>query len=128
MFEAEAEDEDEEPALLDTKDRGERIGKYFGWHLRRQVAYDVWWLVWGIFLVCIIERTKLMDEENAPWFNLFRVGETYYLTALICVIIVLTVLLQSLNWSLLSVVSDYLSVFLQTTSLFLAHLARCLNS
>ncbi|KAJ3485808.1 hypothetical protein NLI96_g4697 [Meripilus lineatus] len=73
VFEPEAEDEDDEPALLDTKDRGERIGKYFGWHLRRQVAYDVWWLVWGIFLVCIIERTKLMDEENAPWFNLFRV-------------------------------------------------------
>lgn len=49
-------------------------GKYFGWHLRRQVAYDIWWLVCGIFLICIIERTKIMDDDNAPWFNIFRIG------------------------------------------------------
>lgn len=76
VWEAEPEDEDEEPALRETQgSRGERIGKYFGWHLRRQVAYDIWWLVCGIFLICIIERTKIMDDENAPWFNIFRISE-----------------------------------------------------
>ena len=25
--------------------RGEKVGQYFHWHLRRQVAFDIWWLV-----------------------------------------------------------------------------------
>ena len=33
---------------------------------------DIWWLVWGIFLVAIIERKNLMDP-NKPWFNLFAI-------------------------------------------------------
>ena len=73
VFEAGPADEDEEPDLEKAPQR-ERIGKYFGWHLRRQVAFDIWWLVWAIFAICIIERTKIMDDENAPWFNLFRIG------------------------------------------------------
>ncbi|KAH8101386.1 TrkH-domain-containing protein [Cristinia sonorae] len=74
VFAAEPEDEDEEPALRESQGtRRERIGKYFGWHLRRQVAYDIWWLVCGIFFVCVIERTMIMDDNNAPWFNLFRI-------------------------------------------------------
>ncbi|RPD81556.1 TrkH-domain-containing protein [Lentinus tigrinus ALCF2SS1-7] len=73
VFEAPPEDEDEEPDLNEKVPRRERIGKYFGWHLRRQVAFDIWWLVWAIFLICIIERTKIMDDDNAPWFNLFRI-------------------------------------------------------
>ncbi|CAL1696758.1 unnamed protein product [Somion occarium] len=74
VFELPPEDEDEEPELGEGQgSRRERIGKYFGWHLRRQVAYDIWWLVCGIFLICVIERTKIMDDNNAPWFNLFRI-------------------------------------------------------
>ncbi|KAI0078494.1 TrkH-domain-containing protein [Panus rudis PR-1116 ss-1] len=72
VFELPDEDE-EEPELGEHGSRRERIGKYFGWHLRRQVAYDIWWLVWGIFVICIVERTKIMDDDNAPWFNLFRI-------------------------------------------------------
>lgn len=74
MFELPTEEEEEEPNLPETISRRERIGKYFGWHLRRQVAYDIWWLVCGIFLICIVERTKIMDDDNAPWFNIFRIG------------------------------------------------------
>ncbi|KAM5534365.1 hypothetical protein V8D89_011958 [Ganoderma adspersum] len=71
VFQVETEDE-EEPNLDEKRPRRERISKYFGWHFRRQLSFDIWWLVWGIFLICIIERTKLMDDENAPWFNIFR--------------------------------------------------------
>ena len=74
VFELHTEEEEEEPNLPETISRRERIGKYFGWHLRRQVAYDIWWLVCGIFLICIVERTKIMDDNNAPWFNIFRIG------------------------------------------------------
>jgi len=27
--------------------RGEKVGRYFHWHLRRQVAFDIWWLASG---------------------------------------------------------------------------------
>ncbi|KAI0666217.1 cation transport protein-domain-containing protein [Trametes maxima] len=73
VFEVSPEDEDEEPNLDEEQPRRERIGKYFGWHLRRQLSFDIWWLVFGIFAICIIERTKIMDDANAPWFNVFRI-------------------------------------------------------
>ncbi|OSD05765.1 TrkH-domain-containing protein [Trametes coccinea BRFM310] len=73
VFEASPEDEDEEPNLNEEQPRHERIGKYFSWHLRRQLAFDIWWLVFAILAVCIIERTKIMDDDNAPWFNIFRI-------------------------------------------------------
>ena len=31
---------------------------------------EIWWLVLGIFLIAIIERGNLMNEEK-PWFNMF---------------------------------------------------------
>jgi len=34
--------------------------------------------VWGIFFVCIIERGKIMDDVNAPWFNLFRISKSSF--------------------------------------------------
>ena len=33
---------------------------------------DIWWLVWAVFIVAIIERAKLLDE-SMKWFDLFRV-------------------------------------------------------
>lgn len=44
--------------------------------MRRQLAFDIWWLVFAIFAICIIERSKIMDDSNAPWFNVFRIGES----------------------------------------------------
>jgi Trk-type K+ transport system membrane component len=33
---------------------------------------DIWWLVWGIFLVSIIERHNLLDDSK-KWFDMFHV-------------------------------------------------------
>jgi len=33
---------------------------------------DIWWLVWGVFLVAIVERGNILDEEK-KWFDMFRV-------------------------------------------------------
>lgn len=33
---------------------------------------DIWWMVWGVLLVAIIERGNIMDEDK-KWFDLFRV-------------------------------------------------------
>lgn len=76
VFEAPTEDEEEEPDVIDQDMRElaprERVGRYVGWHLRRQVSVDIWWLVWGVFLVAIIERANLMDPDK-KWFDMFRV-------------------------------------------------------
>jgi len=90
VFEAPPDDEDEEPNDINNlKTRRERIGRYLGWHLRRQMSIgwslemslffhstecllDIWWLVWGVLLVSIIERANLLDESK-KWFDLFRV-------------------------------------------------------
>ncbi|KDR65851.1 hypothetical protein GALMADRAFT_162346 [Galerina marginata CBS 339.88] len=73
VFEAPPDDEDEEPADLDRIPSGkERVGRYIGWHLRRQLSIDIWWLVWAVFLIAIVERHNLLDESK-KWFDLFRV-------------------------------------------------------
>ena len=47
--------------------------KYLGWHMRRQLAFDIWPLSLAIFLICVIERDRLMDPERVAWFSVFRV-------------------------------------------------------
>ncbi|KDQ09513.1 hypothetical protein BOTBODRAFT_524200 [Botryobasidium botryosum FD-172 SS1] len=71
IFESPLDPKYDEPELDGS--RVERVGKYLGWHVRRQFANDAWWLVGGIWLVCVIERDSLMDPDNASWFNIFRI-------------------------------------------------------
>ena len=33
---------------------------------------DIWWLIWGVFLIAIIERHNLLDDD-LKWFDLFRI-------------------------------------------------------
>ncbi|KAI0785108.1 cation transport protein-domain-containing protein [Abortiporus biennis] len=53
---------------------GNRIaiwGKYLLRHARRQLSFDMWWLALSLFLLCIVERSELMNPANATWFNIF---------------------------------------------------------
>lgn len=76
--------------------RVEIWGKYLWKHARRQLSFDMWWLVLSLFLICIIEvsttgtlhlvqrssqrfdphdqRTPLMDTSKASWFNIFAIS------------------------------------------------------
>ncbi|CAK5270995.1 unnamed protein product [Mycena citricolor] len=72
IFEEPPDDADEEPMDLDKLQPRERIGRYLWWHIDRQLSIDIWWMVWGVFLVAIIERDNLLDE-NKKWFDLFRI-------------------------------------------------------
>jgi Trk-type K+ transport system membrane component len=71
VFELPPEDYDEPQDLPKLPPR-ERVGRYLGWHIRRQLSNDIWWLVWAVFFVAIIERAQLLDESK-KWFDLFRV-------------------------------------------------------
>ncbi|KAJ7743346.1 potassium transporter [Mycena metata] len=72
VFEEPPPEEDEEPTDLDAYEPRERVGRYLLWHLDRQMSIDIWWLVWGVFLVAVIERHNLLDEDK-KWFDLFRI-------------------------------------------------------
>ncbi|RDB17612.1 Low-affinity potassium transport protein [Hypsizygus marmoreus] len=58
---------------LETLEPRERVGKYLGWHLRQQLSNDIWWLIWGIFLITVLERGNIVDDANKPWFNVFSI-------------------------------------------------------
>ncbi|KAK4683982.1 Trk/Ktr/HKT type cation transporter, partial [Tremellales sp. Uapishka_1] len=53
--------------------RYEVFGKYLKWHLRRQLAFDIWPLALSVFLIAVIERGKLLDPNKSQWFTLFRI-------------------------------------------------------
>ncbi|KAK0497879.1 potassium transporter [Armillaria luteobubalina] len=72
LDEDEFEDKDKELGNPEDQEPRQRVARYLGWHLRRQMSDDIWWMVWGVLLVAIIERGNIMDE-NKKWFDLFRV-------------------------------------------------------
>ena len=47
-------------------------GSYFGWHVKKQLAFDIWWLAFALFLLCIIERGKILDDEK-QYFTIFSI-------------------------------------------------------
>lgn len=69
---------DEEAEVDDDDDQfnnGSRVaiwGKYIFLHVRRQLAFDLWWLAFALFLLCIIEAHNLNDPSKATWFNIFQ--------------------------------------------------------
>lgn len=51
---------------------GPRVwGTYLAAHARRQLAFDMWWLGFALWLVCIIERENIQDPATNGWFTVF---------------------------------------------------------
>lgn len=73
IFETAPQDEEEdfEPEVKES--RGKLWGRYLAMHARRQLSFDIWWLGLALWLVCIIERGKLVNPDNQGWFNIFSV-------------------------------------------------------
>ncbi|KZT12176.1 TrkH-domain-containing protein [Laetiporus sulphureus 93-53] len=72
----ESKEEEEEASELDRPhmDVESRVaiwGRYLVRHARRQLSFDMWWLALSLFLLCIIERTPLMNTNDSSWFNIF---------------------------------------------------------
>lgn len=47
--------------------------RYLTMHVRRQLAFDMWWLAIAIFVICIIERHEINNPDNNDWFNIFNI-------------------------------------------------------
>ncbi|KAK0430810.1 potassium transporter [Armillaria borealis] len=72
LDEEDFEHKDKELEYAKDRQPRQRVTRYLGWHLRRQMSDDIWWMFWGVLLVTIIERGNIMDD-NKKWFDLFRV-------------------------------------------------------
>ncbi|KAE8540063.1 hypothetical protein D1P53_004001 [Cryptococcus gattii VGV] len=64
-------DEVEEDDLSEEGSGAHAVAKYIGWHARRQLAFDIWWLAFALWLVCIIERGHIDNDQE--WFNIFSI-------------------------------------------------------
>ncbi|WWD18193.1 hypothetical protein CI109_102642 [Kwoniella shandongensis] len=51
----------------------EVFSKYLLWHMRRQLAFDIWPLAVAVFMICIFERGKILDPTKDAWFTVFRI-------------------------------------------------------
>jgi Trk-type K+ transport system membrane component len=72
------EDEDEDELEEEEEEIGKQVGanavaKYLGFHARRQLAFDMWWIVGALFLTCIIERPNLNDKAKWEYMNMFNI-------------------------------------------------------
>jgi hypothetical protein len=59
VFKHEEEDEEGEP-------QGEVFSKYLGWHVRRQLSFDLWWLAAALLIIAIIEvSASILAGQNS---------------------------------------------------------------
>ncbi|OCF73744.1 potassium ion transporter [Kwoniella mangroviensis CBS 8886] len=65
------EEDDDEYGAEGEGEGAQAVAKYIGWHARRQLAFDIWWLGFALWLICIIERGHINNEEDN--FNIFNV-------------------------------------------------------
>lgn len=68
-----SDEEDEEEAEASGTKGAHAVAKYVGWHARRQLAFDMWWIALALWLVCIIERHNINRQDNSEWFNVFNI-------------------------------------------------------
>ncbi|KAJ8507628.1 hypothetical protein ONZ45_g10031 [Pleurotus djamor] len=66
-------EDDDEDEFEPVGSRVEIWGRYLSMHIRKQLAFDMWWIALAIFVVCIIEQNNLENPENYGWFNIFNV-------------------------------------------------------
>ncbi len=47
------------------------MGRLFGFARPSSLAFDIWWLGFALWLICIIERHNIEDPESNGWFTIF---------------------------------------------------------
>ncbi|KAI9691945.1 MAG: hypothetical protein M1820_009653 [Bogoriella megaspora] len=60
-----ADESKSQAALNDAQNKQDQPKSQLGQHVRRQLAYDIWWILIAIWLISIIEREKLVPSPPA---------------------------------------------------------------
>lgn len=75
IYEQDSDSDDEEMEARFEKDKRPRHrvwGSYLAWHAKRQLEYDIWWLVMAWLVVTIFERGKIWNPATKQ-FDLFGI-------------------------------------------------------
>src|ERR1700691_2387014 len=46
---------------------------FLAYHIRKQLSYDLWWLFFAVWAICIVEPAQLQDPSKSRWFTIFSV-------------------------------------------------------
>ncbi|GAA5873110.1 hypothetical protein JCM3774_000344 [Rhodotorula dairenensis] len=58
------EDFDDDPDEIEARfDKSHSATAYIGYHARKQLAFDLWWLALAVWLICIVERYRIGSPE-----------------------------------------------------------------
>ncbi|GAA5992419.1 hypothetical protein JCM11641_002901 [Rhodosporidiobolus odoratus] len=58
------EDFDEDPDDVEARfDKSHSATQYIGYHARKQLAFDLWWLALAVWLICIVERHRIGSDD-----------------------------------------------------------------
>ncbi|CAD6893120.1 unnamed protein product [Tilletia controversa] len=69
IYDEEPEGEDELPRERDAL----MWGRFLASHARRQLAFDMWWLGFALWLMCVIERNEIQNPVSNGWFDIFHI-------------------------------------------------------
>ncbi|BGP04531.1 hypothetical protein JCM10049v2_000333 [Rhodotorula toruloides] len=58
------EDFEEDPDEAEARfDKSHSATQYIGYHARKQLAFDLWWLALAVWLICIVERHRISSTD-----------------------------------------------------------------
>lgn len=73
---ADSDSDDDDPGDMPGPWSRRNDGKH-GWssymlhHARKQLSFDLWWLAFSLWLLCIVEKHQIEREDNQSWFTVF---------------------------------------------------------
>ncbi|EPQ26710.1 uncharacterized protein PFL1_05689 [Pseudozyma flocculosa PF-1] len=59
------------PTALPDQNNAKVWGSFLASHARKQLAFDIWWLGFALWLICIVERRNIEDSSTNYWFTVF---------------------------------------------------------
>ena len=66
--------DEEPPPDPDTADDGRAVwGRFLSEQVRRQLAFDLWWIALAVWIVLIAEQGKIEDREKYPNLTIFTI-------------------------------------------------------
>ncbi|GAA94848.1 uncharacterized protein L969DRAFT_97190 [Mixia osmundae IAM 14324] len=66
-------DDDDDESEVDAEFEQKKDTKgYLAYHARRQLAFDLWYVVLAAWLICIIEKHNIQNVD-LPWFSIFSI-------------------------------------------------------
>ncbi|KAN0062670.1 hypothetical protein ACQY0O_004860 [Thecaphora frezii] len=60
-----------DPTVIPDQNDAKVWGTFLASHARRQLAFDIWWLGFALWLICIVERENIEDPSSNGWFTVF---------------------------------------------------------